>query len=54
MPGCRGNRKSLVDMPKAKGVDVREQLLRYYKCGRTCRPACALAGRRRAGGASRV
>ena len=28
----RGNRKSLVDMPKAKGVDVRAELLRYYKC----------------------
>ncbi|KAK9820983.1 hypothetical protein WJX81_000873 [Elliptochloris bilobata] len=26
-----GNRKSLVDMPKAKGVDVRKELLRYYK-----------------------
>lgn len=31
--GCaRGNHKSLVDMPKEKGVDVRTELLRYYKC----------------------
>jgi hypothetical protein len=54
MPGRRGNRKSLVDMPKAKGVDVREELLRYYKCGRACRPRCALAERGRASGPSRV
>ena len=29
-----GNRKSLVDDPAAAGIDVRQALLRYYKCAR--------------------
>ena len=45
LSGCvRGNHKSLVDMPKEQGVDVRSELLRYYKCApQLCSTDCSAA-----------
>ena len=39
-----GNRKSLVDDPAAAGLDVREALLAYYRCGTACAVPCCIVG----------